>query len=393
MSRDKPFEPVNVYEYETLARQKLPKMAYDYYASGSDDQYTLEDNILAFRRFRFKPRVLVDISVQDIATNILGIPCSFPFVIAPAAMQKMAHPDGEVAVAKAAAASKVIMTLSSLSTCSIEEVARAAPEGPKWFQLYVYRDREVTKKLVERAEKAGYCAIVVTVDTPKLGRREADVHNKFELPQHLTFANFIDSANEDRQRTKKVDGSGLAAYIASLFDPSLSWKDISWLKTVTKLPILLKGVLNGKDAELATRCGAAGIIVSNHGARQLDGSPATIDCLEAVVNGVQGKIPVLVDSGVRRGTDIIKALALGAQAVCVGRPILWGLAVAGEEGVRRVIELYRNEFELDLGLLGCPSLADIRRDMIVKVDWFINSFKASDALHGHSRGQEAHSRL
>ncbi|KAK4525014.1 hypothetical protein GAYE_SCF07G2918 [Galdieria yellowstonensis] len=390
MSSERPFEPVNVYEYEILAKQKLPKMAYDYYASGADDQYTLEDNILAFRKLRLRPRVLIDISVQDISANILGIPCSFPFVIAPTAMQKMAHPEGEVAVARAAAKSKVIMTLSSLSTCSIEEVAKAAPQGPKWFQLYVYRDREITKRLVQRAEQAGYSAVVVTVDTPKLGRREADVHNKFELPQHLTFANFVDSADVDRQRTKKVDGSGLAAYIASLFDPSLSWKDIHWLKTVTKLPILLKGVLDEKDAERATQVGVAGIIVSNHGARQLDSSPATIDCLESVVKGVRGKIPVLLDSGVRRGTDIIKALALGAQGVCVGRPILWGLAVAGEEGVRRVIELFRSEFDLDMGLLGCPSIADIRRDMVVKVDWSIPS-KANNLMP--ARGKELRSNL
>lgn len=296
-------------------------------------------------------------------------------------------------MARAAAKSKVIMILSSLSTCSIEEVARAAPDEPKWFQLYVYKDREVTRRLVERAEKAGYGAIVVTVDTPKLGRREADIHNKFELPQHLTFANFVEGTSEDRRRTKKVDGSGLAAYIASLFDPSLSWKDITWLKSVTKLPILLKGILNGKDAELATRCGVAGIIVSNHGARQLDGSPATIDCLESVIEGVHGKIPVLLDSGIRRGTDIIKSLALGAQAVCVGRPILWGLAVAGEEGVRRVIELYRSEFELNLGLLGCPSVADIRREMVVKVDSLVSSDRANAVFSGHSRGLEVHSRL
>eukprot|EP00871_Galdieria_phlegrea_P002710 jgi/Galph1/343/GphlegSOOS_G5064.1 len=272
----------------------------------------------------------------------------FPVGYCTISYAKMAHSDGELAVARAAARNNIIVTLSSLSTYSIEEVGRVAPQSPKWFQLYVYKDREVTRRLVERAEKAGYRAIVVTVDTPKLGRREADVHNKFALPEHLSFANFVEWLEEDRKKTKKVD---------------------AWLKGITSLPILLKGVVTGKDAELAVLSGVAGIIVSNHGARQLDGSLATIDCLEEVAQAVQGKIPVLMDSGVRRGTDIVKAIALGAQAVCIGRAVLWGLAVKGEEGVHHVINLYRDEFELALGLLGCRSVDDIRREMVTRVGW------------------------
>ncbi|GJD10545.1 Peroxisomal (S)-2-hydroxy-acid oxidase GLO5 [Galdieria sulphuraria] len=325
---EKQFTPVNTYEYQALAKSKLPKMIYDYYASGADDQYTLEDNMAGFRRIRLRPRVLVDISVQDISTTLLGISSSFPLIIAPAAMQKMAHPQGEIAVARSAAKNKVIMTLSSLSTYSLEEVAESSPTGPKWFQLYIYKDRLVTRKLVERAEKAGYKALVLTVDAQRLGRREADIHNKFTLPQHLTFGNFKNwTASDDKIRTKKSQGSGIESYFATLMDPSVTWKDIAWLKTITKLPIILKGITTAEDAAKAVESGVAAIIVSNHGARQLDGMLATIDCVEEVVGAVRSLIPVFMDSGVRRGTDIIKALALGAQAVCVGRPILWGLAL------------------------------------------------------------------
>eukprot|EP00871_Galdieria_phlegrea_P002076 jgi/Galph1/286/GphlegSOOS_G5026.1 len=368
------FEPVNLFEFEALAKRKLPKMVYDYYSSGADDQYTLQDNIEAFRRLRLRPRVLIDISAQDISTTILGIPSSFPLVIAPTAMQRMAHHEGECASARAASKNNVIFTLSSWSTTSIEEVAKAAPKSPKWFQLYVYKDRDVTAKLVRRAENAGYLAIQLTVDTPRLGRREADIHNKFSLPEHLTMANFA-QADSEKSHMEKSGGSGLASYVASLIDRSLSWKDIAWLKSITRLPILVKGIVTRQDAEMAVRNGVSGIIVSNHGARQLDTSLATIDCLEDVVAGAQGRVPVLVDSGVRRGTDIVKALALGAQAVQVGRAVLWGLAVAGEQGVDRVLKLLRDEFELALGLCGCRNVREIRRNMVVHVSSLINSNK------------------
>lgn len=364
------FTPVNTFEYEALAKLKLPKMVYDYYASGADDEYTLEDNIAAFRRIRLRPRVLVDISAQDISTTLLGIPSSFPLVIAPAAMQKMAHPNGEVAVARAAAKNKVIMTLSSLSTCSMEQVAESSPAGAKWFQLYIYKDRQVTKKLVERAQNAGYRALVLTVDAQRLGRREADIHNEFSLPQHLTFGNFQEerTTNDDKTRTKSAQGSGIEAYFASLMDPSLTWKDIAWLQSITRLPIILKGITTAEDAQKAVQSGVAAVIVSNHGARQLDGMLATIDCVEEVVDAVRSRIPVLMDSGVRRGTDILKALALGAKAVCIGRPVLWALAVGGEEGVDDVLNLLRNEFHLAMGLVGCRSVEEIDRRIVVHQD-------------------------
>mmetsp|Transcript_18759 Transcript_18759/g.46084 ORF Transcript_18759/g.46084 Transcript_18759/m.46084 type:complete len:385 (+) Transcript_18759:85-1239(+) len=356
--------PVNVYEYHAIAKAKLPKMIYDYYASGADDQQTLEDNENGYRRLRFRPRTLVDVSAHDLTTNVFGIKISFPLIVAPTAMQRMAHPEGELATSRAVAKAGTIMTLSSWSTTSLEDVAAAAPGAPRWFQLYVYKDREKTAQLVKRAEAAGYSAIALTVDTPRLGRREADIKNQFQLPDHLTMANF---ATGDNQNTMGASGgSGLAAYVASLIDRSLSWKDVAWLKSITKMGIVVKGVVTAEDARIALDVGCAGILVSNHGARQLDGVVSTIDALEEVVQAVNGRIPVFVDSGVRRGTDIVKALALGATAVCVGRPIVWGLATNGQEGVEHVLSMLKAEFELAMSLCGAVKVSDVKRNMVVR---------------------------
>jgi len=358
--------PVNVYEYHTLAKAKLPAMVYGYYASGADDQQTLQDNEDAFKRLRFRPRVLIDVSAQDLTTVILGSASAFPLVLAPTAMQRMAHPEGELATARASTRAGVPMTLSSWSTTSLEDVA-AASSGPKWFQLYVYKDRDITLQLVRRAEASGYLAIALTVDTPRLGRREADIKNQFSLPSHLTMANFASvDPGAEQGRMGAAAGSGLAAYVAGLIDQSLSWKDIAWLKRNTRLPILAKGIETREDAEIALEAGCAGIIVSNHGARQLDGVIATVDALEEVVHAVRGRIPVLVDSGVRRGTDIVKALALGASGVMIGRPYVWGLATAGEEGIVHVLELLKKEFALAMALCGCVKVSDIKREMVIR---------------------------
>lgn len=359
--------PVNVYEYHELAKKKLPAMVYGYYGSGADDMQTLKDNEDGFKRLRFRPRVLIDVSRQDLTARILGTSCSFPLVLAPTAMQRMAHPEGELATARAAAAQGVIMGLSSWSTTSLEDVEHETPGAPKWFQLYVYKDRAITLELVRRAEKMGFLAIALTVDTPRLGRREADIKNQFSLPPHLTMANFA-SVDPSREQGKmgKAAGSGLAAYVASLIDQSLSWKDIQWLKQNTTIPILAKGIETGEDAILAMEAGCAGIIVSNHGARQLDGVISTIDALEEVVTAVRGRIPVFIDSGVRRGTDIVKALALGASGACIGRPYVWGLSVAGQQGVEHVIQMLRNEFALAMALCGCTKVEDIKREMVIR---------------------------
>ncbi|XP_074577845.1 glycolate oxidase 3-like [Curcuma longa] len=354
-------EITNVSEYEQIAKQKLPKMIYDYYASGAEDQWTLRENRSAFSRILFRPRILVDVSNIDMSTTVLGFKISMPIMIAPTAMQKMAHPEGELATARAASAANTIMILSSWSTSSVEEVNSTGP-GVRFFQLYVYKDRNVVRQIVGRAEKAGFKAIVLTVDTPRLGRREADIKNRFTLPPSLMLKNFEELALE------KMDGtsdSGLASYVGSQIDRSLSWKDVKWLQTITSLPIIVKGVMTAEDTQLAVQAGVAGIVVSNHGARQLDYVPATINCLEEVVKAAQGKVPVFLDGGIRRGTDIFKALALGASGVFIGRPVVFALAADGEAGVRKVLQMLRDELELTMALSGCTSLEQITRNHVV----------------------------
>lgn len=354
-------EITNVEEYEPLAKQRLPKMVYDYYASGAEDQWTLRENRNSFARIQFRPRILIDVTSIDMSTTVLGYKISMPIMVAPTAMQKMAHPEGEYATARAAASANTAMVLSSWATSSVEEVASTGP-GLRFFQLYVYKDRNVVAQLVRRAERAGFKAIALTVDTPRLGRREADIKNRFTLPPHLTLKNF---EGLDLGKMDKANDSGLASYVAGQIDRSLSWKDVQWLQTITKLPILVKGVMTAEDARLSIQHGAAGIIVSNHGARQLDYVPATISCLEEVVKAAQGRIPVFLDGGVRRGTDVFKALALGASGIFIGRPVVFSLAVQGEAGVRNVLQMLRDEFELTMALAGCRSLKEITRKHIV----------------------------
>ncbi|KAF7851165.1 hypothetical protein BT93_L4392 [Corymbia citriodora subsp. variegata] len=287
-----------------------------------------------------------------------------PIMIAPTGMQKMAHPDGEYATTRAASAAGTIMTLSSWATSSVAEVASTGP-GIRFFQLYVLKDRNVVAQLVRRAERAGFKAIVLTVDTPRLGRREADIKNRFALPPYLTLKNF---EGLDLGKFDKTNDPGLTTYAAGQADQSLSWKDVKWLQTITTLPILVKGVLTAEDTRLAIQVGAAGIIVSNHGARQLDYVPATIMALEEVVKAAQGKVPVFLDGGVRRGTDVFKALALGASGVFIGRPVVFSLAAEGEAGVKKVLQMLRDEFELTMALSGCRSLKEITRNHIM-TEW------------------------
>ncbi|CAA7029908.1 unnamed protein product [Microthlaspi erraticum] len=357
-------EITNVTEYQEIAKQKLPKMVYDYYASGAEDQWTLQENRNAFARILFRPRILIDVNKIDMSTTVLGFKISMPIMIAPTAMQKMAHPEGEYATARAASAAGTIMTLSSWATSSVEEVASTGP-GIRFFQLYVYKNRKVVEQLVRRAEKAGFKAIALTVDTPRLGRRESDIKNRFTLPPNLTLKNF---EGLDLGKMDEANDSGLASYVAGQIDRTLSWKDVQWLQTITSMPILVKGVLTGEDARIAIQAGAAGIIVSNHGARQLDYVPATISALEEVVKATQGRVPVFLDGGVRRGTDVFKALALGASGIFIGRPVVFSLAAEGELGVRKVLQMLRDEFELTMALSGCRSLSEITRNHIV-AEW------------------------
>jgi len=348
--------PVNIAEYEPLARERMEPAAWDYISGGANDEVSLTRNVAAFRRINLLPRVLVDVTTVDTSVELLGHVLPTPILIAPTGFQTLSHPDGELATARAAATINTVMVLSTMSAYTIEEVSAAAA-GIKWFQLYCYRNRSVTQRLVERAEAAGHEAICITVDLPRVGRRERDIRNVFELPDHAEPRNFIGLIEQE------ADDSRLdfADYIASLIDPSLTWEIVEWLPTVTRLPIFLKGIHHPEDARRAVDHGVEGIIVSNHGGRQLDGVPATIDMLPDIVNAVAGKVTVLLDGGIRRGTDVAKALALGADAILIGRPFLWGLAVDGEAGVRRVLDLLREELELAMALLGCNTIADLDR--------------------------------
>ncbi|XP_045760627.1 hydroxyacid oxidase 1 [Maniola jurtina] len=354
---------ISIKDLEDAALQTLPRAVRDYYKSGATEEYTLAENRRAFQRLRIRPKCLVGVTDCDISTTVFGEKVSMPVGISPTAMQRMAHPDGETANVKAAEAEGVIYILSTIATSSIEEVAEAAPKAMKWFQLYIYNDREVTRKLVLRAEQAGYKALVLTVDTPMIGIRRADVRNKFTLPAHLKLANFDGFLSTKIHNTG--EGSGLNNYVESLFDKSLTWDEIKWLKSITKLPIVAKGVLRGDDAVKAVKAGCGGILVSNHGARQLDGVPSTIEALPEIVEAVKHyNVELFMDGGVTTGTDVYKALALGAKMVFVGRPALWGLTVGGQEGVQRMLSLFRNELEYTFQIAGTPTVADITKDMV-----------------------------
>ncbi|XP_038897026.1 peroxisomal (S)-2-hydroxy-acid oxidase GLO4-like [Benincasa hispida] len=351
------YEPVNVEDFRELARLALPKMYYDFYAGGAEDEHTLRENIQAFQRITIRPRILVDVSQIDTSTTILGHRISTPILVAPTAAHKLAFHEGELATARATAAAKTIMVLSYSSTCSIEEVASSC-NAVRFFQLYIFRRRDISRQLVERAERFGYKAIVLTADTPRLGRREADIKNKMiAIPEKNLEGLISIDVGCDR-------GSKFEAFANKTLDASLRWEDIEWLRSITTLPILIKGILTHEDATKAVEAGVDGIIVSNHGARQLDFAPATVSVLEEVVHAVKGKVPVLLDGGVRRGTDVFKALALGAHAVLIGRPVLFGLAAKGEEGVRKVLEMLKNELETSMALSGCPCVKDITRSHV-----------------------------
>ncbi|KAF2076522.1 hypothetical protein CYY_002200 [Polysphondylium violaceum] len=350
---------VNINEFKIEAQKKLPKMAYDYYASGANDQITLADNENSFKRIKLIPRCLVDVSNVNIKTSIFGVDIKTPIMIAPAAMQKMASHLGELDTLAAAHEMGTIMTLSSLSTSSVEELSEQSKGNPGWFQLYVFKDRKISEDLVKRAERLGYTAIVLTVDTPYLGKRDADYKNKFHLPLNLQLKIF------SHLPLSKLDG-GLNNYMATMIDPALTWKDVQWLKSITKLPVLVKGIMCPEDAELSIKHGADGIIVSNHGARQLDTCPSTIDVLYPISKAVRGRVPVILDGGVRRGSDVLKALALGANTVMIGRPILWGLSVGGQAGVSRVIKLLNDELLLAMAFTGLNSVKEISPAIIYK---------------------------
>lgn len=356
-------QPLNLREFEALAAARIAQPAWDYYRSGACDEVTLRRNEQAFADIALRYRVLVDVSRRSTAARVLGRDLALPVLIAPTAFHKLAHPDGEIATARAAAQAGTIMVLSTLSNTPVEDVL-AATSAEVWFQLYVYRDRGATRALCERVQAAGCKALVLTVDAPLLGRRERDVRNRFNLPDDLHIANAF--AADARALHPGIAESGLFNYFSQQLDASLSWKDLEWLRSLTELPLLVKGIVRGDDAVRARDHGASGVIVSNHGGRQLDTSLASIEALPEVADALAGSLPILLDGGVRRGTDVLKALALGAQAVLLGRPILWGLAAGGQQGVYDVLELLRREIDLAQALCGYADLADVRRDVVAR---------------------------
>jgi 4-hydroxymandelate oxidase len=303
--------------------------------------------------------MLVDVSEVTTTTTVLGTEASMPLLVAPTAFQRMAHSDGELAMARGAAAAGTVLCLSTLATATIEDVAEASGDGARWFQLYWSTDRGVVRDLVERAAAGGFTALMLTVDLPELGRRERDLRTGFEIPEEIPVPIFLTLA----ERAGAISPTDINWAV----DRSLTWRDLEWLHSISSLPLLVKGILTAEDAALAVESGADGVVVSNHGGRQLDGVAAALDALPEVVEAVGEQAVVLMDSGVRRGTDVVKALALGAQAVLAGRPPLWGLAVDGAEGVQRVLELLREEIALALALCGCPSPEDVSRSHIGRV--------------------------
>jgi len=344
-------ELVNVDDFEAAARERLDPGAYAYYAGGSGDEQTLRANAAAYARWELRPRVLVDVDVVSTAATVLGTELAMPLLVAPTAFQRLAHPDGELAMARAAAAEGTAMCLSTLSSVTPAELAAAAPGAPQWFQLYWSRDRGFTRDLLAAVVEAGFGALMLTVDFPVAGRRERDIREAFTLPGDLASPNLpMALARRD-----------FHAALGGIVDARLTWRDLEWLRSACELPIVLKGVLTAEDALLAAEHGAAAVVVSNHGGRQLDGVPATLDVLPEVAEAAGERVEVLVDGGIRRGTDVLKALALGARTALTGRAVLWGLAVGGEEGAARVLAVLREEIEVGLKLLGCRTPAEVTR--------------------------------
>jgi 4-hydroxymandelate oxidase len=359
-------EIVNLEGLEAMAEKKMDAMAFSYYVSGAEDEITLQENRAAFSRLTLMYRVLRGVGEIDTRTTLLGHELAWPVLVAPMAFQRLANDEGERATARAAAKSGTLMLLSTMSNVSMETVARDAG-GPVWFQLYIYKDRDTTAELVRRAERAGCKAIVWTVDAPVLGRRERDMKHRFHLPEGLTAENMMPGGYEKIEAADR--GSGLAAYFASLLDPGISWKDLEWLCSLTRLPVLVKGIVRADDATRALDLGASGVIVSNHGGRQLDTAPATIEVLPEIARALEGRndrdrIALLMDGGIRRGTDVVKALALGADAVLVGRPVLWALSLGGEGGVVAALDHLRGELTTALALCGCRNLDEVTADLI-----------------------------
>ncbi|KAI5370398.1 Putative FMN-dependent dehydrogenase, FMN-dependent alpha-hydroxy acid dehydrogenase, active [Septoria linicola] len=393
-SDDHDFNCLTIKELEQHAHSRMDKQTRDYYNEGADSGSTLRENTTAYEKYRIRPRVLRDVSNIDTSVNIFGFKNSIPLGVAPTAMQCLAHSDGELGTAGACKKYDVAMGLSSFATKSLEEVAEASGHIPNVLQLYLFEEKEHSAKLIQRAKKAGYKAVFLTVDTPFLGRRNLEIRNQFKLPAHFKIANFSDDdpmqpANQEKaqeqqpQRTRRKSEAGYLENGKRVFpkgpvtfhthapNPTLSWeKDIDWLKKEcgSEMQVWVKGIATSEDAILALHHQVDGIVVSNHGGRQLNGALATIDALPEIVEAVGGKIPIHVDGGIRHGTDVFKALALGADFVWIGRPVLWGLAYKGQPGVELCLKLLSDEIKLCMALAGTTKVEDITKEYLAKMD-------------------------
>jgi 4-hydroxymandelate oxidase len=354
--------PINIFEYEALAKERLPKHEYDFVAGGAGDEITLRRTRGAFDSIMLRPNMLVDISEIDASTTVLGHRIPFPIMLDPAGWHGRSHPDAERATVRAAGAQGTVMTLSSGSTLTMEEVAEAAT-GPIWWQQYLFQDRGRTLQLVNRAQGAGYSAIVLTLDITVSAKRERDAHNGYVAPMSPNYAGWpkLEWAVDD------LTSSDAPAGVASMISRKATWSEVEWLAGQTALPLIVKGIMAGEDGRASAECGAKAVVVSNHGARQIDTTFASIEVLPEVVEQVAGRIEVYFDGGIRRGTDVLKAVALGARAVMIGRPMFWGLAVDGEDGVRRVIRILRDELVMAMGMCGRPTLATVDTGLLGSV--------------------------
>lgn len=359
LSSDELSKLYRIDDFEAIARDRLTAMAFAYFVGGAGSEQTLSRNRSAWEALSIWYRVMVDVSNRSMATTLLDLPLSFPLLCAPTALHKMAHPGGELATVQACGAAGIPMVVSSLSTTAIEEICAAA-KTPVFFQIYIGHDRGFVRELVQRTERAGCAGFQLTVDTPVWGLREREMKTGFCVPPGMRLANLERAGGGPTGHS----GVGIAATLGWTITPSLSWKDLEWICGLTKLPVMVKGICRADDAVTAVRSGAKGIVVSNHGGRQLDGAPPTAEALPRITQAVASRVPVVVDGGIRHGGDIMKALALGATAVQIGRPILWGLAAAGEMGVRRVLEILSSDFDRVMALAGCPTIASITRDLL-----------------------------
>jgi len=352
-------------DFEESAKTRITHEAWEFFNGAVADEITMRWNKEAYQRMRLKPRILVDVSKLDTHVTLFGESHPFPIILAPTAYHKLAHPEGEIATARGAGAAGATLIVSTVATTSIEDIAAAA-RGPLWFQLYYQPDRGFTRDLIQRAESAGCKAICLTVDTPVVGARNREMRAKFQLPPNLNLPNLKGLVVNGVAMEKNAGGHGAApgSIYSAVMDAAMTWRDIDWLLSTVKVPLLFKGVLNPDDADHAVKAGVSGIIVSNHGARNLDTVPATADALPQVAEKVAGRVPVIVDGGVRRGTDVLKALALGANAIMIGRPYLYGLSVAGDDGVAAVVNILRREFEMAMALTGRPTIASIDRSVL-----------------------------